>query len=496
MTAADDLAERDRLEEEIHLLEEIARYEKFHKLEGYRPYPKQEEWHALGVTKRERALFAGNQEGKTEAGAAETAMHLTGRYPSWWKGRRWTRPIRSWICGESGVLLRDGPQKKLCGNPGVEEDFGSGYIPKECFVERPSLARGVTDLYDTGQVRHASGGISTFTEKTYEQGRQKHQSESVDWIWDDEEPPDDIYGEHIARITATGGMIGCTFTPLLGMTDIVLKYLNEPSPDRSYVRMGLKDALHIPVEERERILAGYPERERMARAEGIPMLGRGRVWSFPLEAFMEPHIPFDRVPVEWRKIWGIDFGISHPFAAVLLAWDQDADIIHLLHGIRMSDQTKLSHVPAMRSIAANVPVAWPHDGAKRDPGSGEQLAAQYRAPGSGLSGLAMLGTHSTWPNGSMSTMAGVDEITDRIETGRLKVSASMHEWHEEYSLYHYDEKGLLVKERDDLLSATFKGLMMRRYARPVPLGGKPGNRRRPREAPPLDPWTGRPLLSL
>src|SRR5262245_10705883 len=66
------------------------------KLRYYRPYPKQREFHAAGATSRERLLMAGNQLGKTLAGGFEAAMHATGRYPDWWQGKRFDRPVNAW----------------------------------------------------------------------------------------------------------------------------------------------------------------------------------------------------------------------------------------------------------------------------------------------------------------------------------------------------------------------------------------------------------------
>jgi hypothetical protein len=61
------------------------------RLKYYKPYPKQADFHAAGASYRERLLMAGNQIGKTMAGGMEAAMHATGRYPDWWKGRRFDR---------------------------------------------------------------------------------------------------------------------------------------------------------------------------------------------------------------------------------------------------------------------------------------------------------------------------------------------------------------------------------------------------------------------
>jgi hypothetical protein len=96
----------------------------------FEPYPRQREFFDMGATRRERLLIAGNQNGKTHAGGFEAALHLTGEYPAWWKGRRFDKPTKGWIAGETSLAVRDIQQKKLCGEPGVDEAFGSGMIPK------------------------------------------------------------------------------------------------------------------------------------------------------------------------------------------------------------------------------------------------------------------------------------------------------------------------------------------------------------------------------
>jgi hypothetical protein len=46
------------------------------RLTTYRPYPRQAEFHAAGAGHRERLFLAGNQLGKTLAGAKELAIGL------------------------------------------------------------------------------------------------------------------------------------------------------------------------------------------------------------------------------------------------------------------------------------------------------------------------------------------------------------------------------------------------------------------------------------
>lgn len=438
------------------------------------PYVKQREFFALGATKRERLLIAGNQNGKTHAGGFEAALHLTGEYPDWWKGRRWDRPTKGWIAGETSLAVRDIQQKKLCGEPGVEDGLGTGMIGRDAFVDRPSLARGVTDAFDTIQVRHKSGGTSIGRFKSYEQGRAKFQGESLDWIWFDEEPPEDVYSEGLTRTVATGGMAFMTFTPLKGLSTIVMRFLNEESPDRGVVTMTIDDALHIPLAEREKIVAGYLPHEREARAKGVPMLGSGRIFLTSESAITEP--PLEYIPSYWGKLWGIDFGIGHPFAAVLMLWDRDNDVVHIHHAIRMANAISMVHAAAIKQIGTDVPVAWPRDGTDRDAHSGEPLSAGYKKHG-----LLMLPEHATWPDGSVSTEAGIQEWDEREKTGRIKVAAHLSEWFEERRFYHRKD-GRIVKLRDDLMSATRIGLMMKRFARNVGLGGTSARRKPGQEA--------------
>jgi hypothetical protein len=58
-------------------------------------YPKHTEFFAAGAEHQERAFIAGNRAGKSTAAAFELTAHLTGRYPAWWPGRRFSRPVNS-----------------------------------------------------------------------------------------------------------------------------------------------------------------------------------------------------------------------------------------------------------------------------------------------------------------------------------------------------------------------------------------------------------------
>lgn len=429
------------------------------RLAHYTPYAKQMEFHTAGAMPvYERLFMAGNQLGKTFAGAAEVSYHLTGRYPSWWQGRRWDRPITAIGGSESSELTRDGMQRLLVGPPKIESEWGTGYIPKDFLLDW-SRKSGVADALDSVTVKHVNGGASTFAFKSYDQGRAKWQANTVDLVWFDEEPPQDVYSEGITRTTATAGSAFCTFTPLLGMSEVVRRFISEKNEHRAVVTMTIHDAGHISEEERARIIARYPEHEREARAMGVPILGSGVIFPIADSRILVP--PF-QIPRHWPGINGIDFGWDHPTAAAQLRWDRDNDIVYLVREHRLSKATPKQHVATIGDERSwgNFPWAYPHDGEVSDKGTGIALARQYKA-----AGLKMLGEHATNADGSNSVEAAVLDMLERMNDGRWKVLDGLCPlWMEEKRLYHRED-GKIVKEFDDLVSASRYAMMMLRHAR-------------------------------
>jgi hypothetical protein len=243
-----------------------------------------------------------------------------------------------------------------------------------------------------------------------------------------------------------------------------VRSLHEHSPDRAIVSMTIEDAAHIPESERASIIAGYLPHEQEARAKGIPMLGSGRVFLTPESEIAED--PFE-IPEYWPLLWSIDPGVGHPFAATLLAWDRDNDVVHVVHCVRMADAMVIDHAAAMkgydRKWGEKIPVAWPQDATQRREFEGrlEPLAEIYKSHG-----LRMLPSHATFPDGSNSTEAGIALMGERLRAKQLRVFKTCPDWFQEYRILHRSE-GRLVKLRDDLMSATRVGVMQLRSAKAV-----------------------------
>lgn len=159
----------------------------------------------------------------TESGAYETTLHLTGQYPAWWRGRRFAGPIRAWVAGDTNKTVREILQQKLLGPPGA---FGTGMLPADAIVHQTTKP-GIAESVDTIYVNHVSGSKSSVTLKSYQEGRESFQGASIDWLWMDEEPPLALYSEALMRTMTTGGSLILTFTPLLGLSDVVLSFLPD-----------------------------------------------------------------------------------------------------------------------------------------------------------------------------------------------------------------------------------------------------------------------------
>lgn len=191
-------------------------------------YPKHVAFFAAGAIHRERLFLAANRIGKTVVGAYEMTCHLTGLYPPWWVGRRFDRAIKAWAAGDTSKSVREIIQPKLVGDYGR---IGSGMIPAHCLAHI-SHKSGSPGAVDTVWVKHVTGALSTLTLLSYEQKREAFQGTSRAVVWLDEEPDEDIATECLLRTMDTpdlpgGGLLILTFTPLRGMTKLVLSFLTE-----------------------------------------------------------------------------------------------------------------------------------------------------------------------------------------------------------------------------------------------------------------------------
>lgn len=434
---------------------------------GLPPSAKQLEFHRLGADFRERGMFAANQSGKSTAAGFEVAIHMTGRYPDWWEGYRFNRATNWWLLGKTAEVARDNPQRILLGRG---TDWGSGTVPRECLHGEPRRSRRSPDFVDGFQVLHVSGQVSTAKFKTYDQGVESLEGETLDGVWPDEEPPLDVFTALLARTSRHLGLVMLTMTPSKGATEVYLRFVDPDKEDpgakyRVMLNMTLDDAEFYTQEEKDQIAAQYPEHERQARVFGVASLGEGLV--FPISD-SEISVPPFEIPDFFRHINGLDVGFGHPTAAAFVAFDPDRDIIYVYDVYKQARQEALIHAEAIKKRGVWIPVAWPHDAAQHEKGSGVPLAELYRArppQGYGVNMLPFSARYDDKIGGPMRSEPGVQAIYDRMVTGRFKVVETCADWFTEKRMFHRKD-AKIVASHDDLMKATLYACIMLRHALP------------------------------
>jgi phage terminase large subunit-like protein len=353
---------------------------------------------------------------------------------------------------------------------GPGSHYGTGFIPKKLIVGKPAAARNIAGMVDYFEVKHVSGGTSWCKIKSYEQHVDTFESDSIDWGWADEEPPEEHFVAWLARFTATDGKMIITFTPTNGPTEVVSHFW--PRPDtaaRAFMLMDIMDVViskggHIPDKNIPAIIAKYPPHQREARTKGIPMMGSGKIYQS-----LEDNITCEpiEIPDHWPRIVGLDIGgAESPTAMTWHAWDKDADIFYLYDCYAVAEAAIPMHAAAMKARGDWIPCAWPHDGNVQERASGQRYAEIYRT-----NGCNMLPEHSTHDDimgeGGFWVEPGVEEIDARMKAGQWKVFRHLLQYFAEYRTYHR-EKGIIVKKRDHLMDASRMAHMMRRFARMRP----------------------------
>ena len=468
MRSVDKLTKAQR---ELTLERELRQRERYTRVESYDPYPYQLKFHESGSEANQRLLMAANRIGKSYCGSMELSYHLTGLYPKWWKGREYRQPIVAWAGGVSNETTRDIVQFELLGSPDDPEAFGSGTIPKN-YIVKTERKPGVPNAKSVALIKHVSGGNSSLFFKAYEMGVEKWQGRSVDCIWLDEEPSRDIYSQAVTRTLDRKGMVYMTFTPEAGMTETVASFMNNLQPGQSLVNATWDDASekirtesgnpgHLNELVMEQILSSYSPHEREMRRYGRPSIGSGLI--FPI---MEDKIMTDPVQLEdhWPRIAAIDFGWDHPTAIVWGAIDRDEDVFYVYDCYRMSKASPAVHAQAIRGRPSFIPIAYPHDGNRRDSMGNPGLADQYRNLGCNI-----LLDHFTNPaalgqnKGGNSIEEGLMAMIQAMENDKFKVFSTLSNWWEEFRMYHRKD-GKVVPLRDDLMSATRYAFQSQRFA--------------------------------
>jgi len=444
----------------LQLLEARAKQHKERKIDSMFPdtgplrrelYYKHVDFLNAGAHYRERVVFGGNRTGKSYLGGYETSLHLTGEYPPWWRGKRFSRGITSIACGKDGKIVRDSVQRILLGK---REAFGTGFIPGDKLDrDKCTMSRAASGLYDEVPVRHVSGDWSVVRFKSYDMGREAFEATELDWVWEDEEAPIDIHKENLMRTMTTHGAVINTFTPLKGETPLVRDLLERTRDGSVYqLRIWWDDCPHITREMIDGMLTRYKKHEIRARRYGEPQLGAGAIYTIDDEELVIRPIP---LPDYWPRAFGLDFGWTHPTAAVWGAWDRESDTVYLYSEHRRAKTELAVHAAAIKARGDWITGVSETQGTNL--ADGKKLFDLYKKD----YGLRL----KKATKGPDTVEAGIQEVQARLARGGLKVFDTLPMWREEYRAYHRKENGQIDKVFDDLMDATRYLLTGLRYAK-------------------------------
>ncbi|MEZ9229980.1 terminase family protein [Vibrio amylolyticus] len=308
------LSEREEL---IRLIQQLEYNAKYNKLASFTAYPYQKKFYKAGAKYHQRFLMAANRIGKTFGTAFEVALHLTGRYPDWWEGHRFDKPILCWAVGITGDQVRDVLQSELFGTATVKntEAIGTGAIPKDAIIIDMLVKDGHKITGAT--IKHVSGATSELVFKSTQQGEHVMMGATVDLIWLDEEDKhksSQIYSQCLTRTGTTNGHVILTATPENGKTELVQQFQDDDTGELYLQNATWDDAPHLTESAKKRLLAGIPSWQRDMRSRGIPVLGSGLVFEF------DPYTKIKRVDIDNADevLWSLDIGWTTDVTALSL----------------------------------------------------------------------------------------------------------------------------------------------------------------------------------
>jgi hypothetical protein len=119
-----------------------AEHMRYNQLQYFRPFEHQRKFFV--TTQDRRGILAANRIGKTVSTCYETAMHLTGRYPEWWQGKRFDKPITVMVAGEGWSQVALVLQKELLGTQDIKlhDAVGTGAIPRSDIIAETTRSDG------------------------------------------------------------------------------------------------------------------------------------------------------------------------------------------------------------------------------------------------------------------------------------------------------------------------------------------------------------------
>jgi len=444
---------------------------KYHQLKYFRPFEHQLKFFKTGEHER-RGILAANRIGKTVSTCYETAMHLTGLYPEWWEGYRFEKPITCMVAGEGWSQVALVLQNELLGTQDVkiQENLGSGAIPRDCIVTNTMRNDGANCI--GVEVRHASGTNSYLLFANYTQEVRQLQGFKLNLAVFDEQPPDDFFSEIVTRTATTQGKVLCSFTPLKGLNGLVSKFWNKEE-GYNFIRVAWDDVpeydpwgqAFLLQSTRRQLERDYLPHEREARIAGKPVMGKGAVFQLSnWPTYQTGQIDFTRLP-NIQRVISLDLGLVNDKTVIsLIYWEPNERTAYLhrqivVQGIEEAVPSQyINHL--LRPEVMGTPIVLPADAntAGRYTMSATSIRELFESYGLNVYEKAIMNPPDSEGRVTNHKAYGINQMRQMLEVGSLMVNENCTNFLNEAQNYFVDEKGRF-SDPDDCIDSCRYGIL-------------------------------------
>lgn len=439
--------------------------------DSFVPHEKQLRFFEAGNYHTQRFACWGNRTGKTFGVGREIFYHATGIYPDWWKGYRFSRPVRILCCTENVDMCNKNLVATLFRGQGVKDKPA---IPEEFILREVFNPCTIKDRY----IFHVSGGESLITFKSYKGGAKSMQGFQADVVWLDERPPIRVYEELLMRLVPFDGerthMIVTTW-PEGGYSDIVEYFVSHTEEDYIigvdplkdvkknpkiqkvnellyYSHASWSDNPHITEKVKKELELSISPHELESRRSGFPKYGSGKVFYMPESKYLHKYLE-DKS--HYAYIIGVDPAVldQGAWGVSLLAYDLDNDKVYVKSSSLLSNATKSQHALNISKI-----LPFPHCPVVIDPaGGGEDQRTQQNMADflRNECGLNVFKANK----GQYSVEDGIMQMMQAIEDDKLKIvyneadHTGCSNLIEQIRKYSRDDNGLIIKKDDHIIDA-------------------------------------------
>jgi phage terminase large subunit-like protein len=450
------------------LTQTVAEDMRYNQLKYFRPFEHQKRFFATAGSDR-RGILAANRIGKTVSTCYETAMHLTGQYPEWWKGHRFDGAITAMVAGEGWSQVAMVLQNELLGTQDVKiaDNLGTGAIPRSCLVVETMRNDGANCMGI--EIRHVSGAKSYLLFANYTQEVRQMQGFKLNLAVFDEQPPDDFFSEIVTRTATTQGKILCSFTPLKGLNGLVSKFWNREE-GYDFIRVAWDDVpeydpwgeAFLLNETRAQLERDYLPHEREARIAGKPVMGQGAVFqlrSWP--TYQTGDYNFKSMQGIHRII-ALDLGLVNDRTVITLMYWHPSERTAWLHrqicvtGIEEANPTNyVQHL--MRPEVFGTPIVLPADAG---------TAGRYTMSALSIRELFEQYELNVWERPIMNPpdsegrttnhkAYGINMMRQMLEAGTFMVNENCVDFLREAQNYYVDPQGRFSDPDDTIDSARY-----------------------------------------